>query len=285
MLVATVQHTHRSRRSKRKSKKKEDIKSQISKCDTTTIPTPLSSKSKSSEIYHNDVVTKQNIWDRLKKQQSKHIYERKNAMKLFCIKPFFIDKRDLNVCIAIHMTLINCGLIKNTFLMESTIIKEIAEYSTGLCLNCKQCGKESCTLYENVVNEQELCQLWQTRHKHDILNGKGYLSRHYNNEQEKQCHNLYYCQRCLPLKMHTHLCKANRCGKPVMDITENVLRVSDTDIGGSIIRIYHYDCYMHEKKINDELIAKRRTKGYLHSFYNTTIKMSVTRHKDVHTMF
>ena len=61
-----------------------------------------------------------------------------------------------------------------------------------------------------------------------------------------------------------------------MDITENVLRVSDRNSDGDIIGMYHYDCYIQQKKLNAERKARKRLQGYQHSFYNPTVKVSYT---------
>ena len=154
------------------------------------------------------------------------------------------NMKDFHRLLDLHTALMNCDLV-NEVLTEDAIIIEIAEYASGICLDCKNCGKECLIMYGDVMDERELgylykqCLPWET-----LEIDKGYLSQYYDDMTEKCCYNLYYCRRCVLLKLDNVL-MCDLCKKPIMDITEE----TPTQ--------YHFTCYNY--------ILHREANQYIYS--------------------
>ena len=60
----------------------------------------------------------------------------------------FKNQDDWEECINIHFTLLNCQLIFTCQpQLDQFIIREIALYSTGLCIDCNVCNLSNCVLF------------------------------------------------------------------------------------------------------------------------------------------
>ena len=65
----------------------------------------------------------------------------------------FHNEQDLKECVDIHLILLQCPLIKNNWNeFDQNILKEIATYSTGKCLDCIRCKSPFSILHGNTVD-------------------------------------------------------------------------------------------------------------------------------------
>ena len=117
----------------------------------------------------------------------------------------FKDERDQQECIEIHFLLQKCRWIQK-YITDQNIVKEIASFAMGLCLECNLCHMEFGVIYETVVNEYDFIQYCRL-HGVKSLNDKsiGYIND-----------GLYYCPDCLLQKME-HQTNCGYCRYPVID--------------------------------------------------------------------
>ena len=131
----------------------------------------------------------------------------------------FKNQRDFEECINIHFALLSCSLVKECQpQLDQHIIKEIAVFATGLCIDCNDCKSNNCALYGTTLDDDALINLCKTYNynsshawkstetkleysksmllsfnKYDKI---GYIG--YDNDRNDE---IYICSDCLPNKL------------------------------------------------------------------------------------
>lgn len=159
---------------------------------------------------------------------------KKQIINLHYTDAGFQNEHDWQECFDIHLLLLQCPLIQNNpEQIDQNILKEIATYATGSCMDCDLCKVSFCILRENTVDHNglyEICKendytfsnigsFWQPEGKkkgaeraNEIFNGDfkiGFIG--YKKKRE-----VYICSACFPMELVTNSLFCSGCRYPVI---------------------------------------------------------------------
>ena len=154
----------------------------------------------------------------------------------------FYHEQDWKECVDIHLILLQCPLIKNILNeFDQNILKEIATYSTGKCLDCIRCRSPCSILHGNTVDHDSLYNICREndytntskdkllKKANEIFNGEVNKIGYIEFKEDKE---FYVCSACFTNELiKARFCKM--CETPIYNATS--ISTGDPE--------FHEECY------------------------------------------